>query len=598
VVPKEKISEEAGEDIVRFRNGHGKIELLLDYLYKQKNNSGGEHVLSSLFLAPSIIVRSELELLGISSPRFALRYLIPHGGFLTIRRRNVAKRRIREAFEGRDEICRLLSIPIKDGKSGEDVSAEDSANWIAESMLPIPERFRQKTNHFICCSKLIEEFGLRSSDPLVPFVTHVSFGGGLCSQAACFMVLCFLEHEKIIGISEITQQASGWIPPTTQEKRKDLADHLLCVRGMVPNQMESFFKNLKSPDLDAQLQHYSLDHDGSDLLIAKAIRTYIRNQVPVIQIVSLERMVGDPSGAGGKAVVVPVDAVDHNDYSHIPIGAFDRKATEASGGIAHSVVIFGCNEKGFFLNDPATFPFLYCTDQQLIEIGKVDSGAIEDSIPRTGYTKQDYQVGEWLGDGPSEKATSVSMEAVNNEPYVLPFISVTRYAIDLPLLRCGIPKIRPGGRVDSYAPRTGLFSMVAAELASGDCFGWEIARSLDNGHPYPIHGEYYLVIIRSSNDGDLVLESHHPDWKNLEFDQVLSNQKGNTPDWACSGRSFWLHRVDVSRRNHDGIADDTSYDGVFLWDARSRSTNTAECLKGVWIRNSSGWVSQPRLVKN
>lgn len=594
-VPRNKIHDEAGEDIVRFRQGDGKVQLLLDYLYSSEGTSRMNIVLDSIFLAPSIIVRSELELLGISSPRFAFRYLIPHGGFLTIRRRNVMKRRIREAFEGREEICKLLSIPIKSQREERNEAKEDSANWIAESMLPIPDRLRNNSNFFITCSSLIEEFGYSSECPLVPFVTHVSFGGGLCAQATCFMALCFLEHEKVIGISEITQQSRGWIPNRSNEKSGASADSLLCVRGMVPNQMVSFFKNLNSPNLDAQLQHYSLDHEGSAKVIAKAIRAYIRNHIPVIQIVSLEKMVGDLADKHRGAVVVPVDAVNHDDYSHIPIGAFERRPTAPRRGIAHSVVIFGCNETSFFINDPGTYPFLQCSDQQLIEIGLVDVESIEELTPAHGSIPMEDQIGQWLQDGSPTDSSSNDEAIPFDEPSILPFISVTRCRLDLPLLLYGVPSIAGDKFNDNYASRTGLFSMVALELTSGDNFGWKIARELEVDEPYPIHGDYYLAQLSTGRDGKFSFKSSHPDWRKLDFNPILQAKDFGNPDWICEGRTFWIHRVGVSRRDQPT---ESSYDGIFLWDARSRSTNISVCLKGLWIRNSNEWVSQTRIVTN
>ena len=83
------IEDEVGEDV--FSDGAGKLSLLQEWLYGEKTPFHPR-------IAPSIIARSEAELLGISTPRFGIRVYPNDNSFVNIRRRRITGRQIRQTY--------------------------------------------------------------------------------------------------------------------------------------------------------------------------------------------------------------------------------------------------------------------------------------------------------------------------------------------------------------------------------------------------------------------------------------------------------------------------------------------------------------------
>ena len=86
------IEEEVGEDVYLPGDNSKKLALFEYWLYGRVSEIDPR-------LAPSIIARSEAELLGISSPRFAIRVHLQQGSFANIRRRRVTSRQIRMTYD-------------------------------------------------------------------------------------------------------------------------------------------------------------------------------------------------------------------------------------------------------------------------------------------------------------------------------------------------------------------------------------------------------------------------------------------------------------------------------------------------------------------
>jgi hypothetical protein len=602
----ESVMQESGEDIIAFRGGQGRLALLADYLYGDEATALDFSTLhQDIRLSPSIIVRSESELLGISSPRFAFRAYLGNFGFVTIRRRRCTHDRILD-LHGKEEYIYDLIPRSGRGSDVAEVLREwteedaDNNNWIADSLLAIPRRWTTDSWRVITCN-LSRDFGEDYSDSLVPFVTHVQFGGGLCAQAACFMVLCLLEHSKILGISEITYEAARWVqgaspsdelvPAATSDQRVNPVQNLLRIRGLTPTQIKGFF-DVQS-NLSAQQQFQSITDPNGKAKICRALRVYVKNNIPVIQIVSLARMLGH--GVEAPAPILTLaDHVDHTNYNQIPMGV--RRGIDLSEDASHCVVIIGCSDTQFLINDPATFPFIPCTDVQIVNIcpprGRDDEES-EQSLPRDKSVNRDHaaDVDAWRRDVRlkrlAEKSDIPSVPKPDEQlPNLFQAISVTPVGVVLPLLHIG--KQEDGrstsARSQSWAEHSGLFAMIDDELQSGECSGLLDFHTVRGRSISPsCSGELYLVHVRKGDAGrseDMLL-SPHPKWGEVRCDPKLA-----VPN--LSSGVYWVHHTRVKAvSKSNGVTD---VQAIFFWDASQRSIRVRTCLSAVFIGRSGDWV--------
>ena len=320
--------------------------------------------------APSLIVRSEAELFGISSPRFAIRASFGGHGFINVRRRAHLKEMIERTFEqqaSKDPLIESLK--------------ENVHMWIADSLLEPPPRLvdpaREKKQYEILSVELDREYGEHIGKKLTPFVSFISIGGGLCAQAACFTVLCLAQSDPIHSISEITKLAA----------RPGVAR----LHGLDAPSITKFLAS-DHVSVNAQLQTISKVDVGKDArrFYLHALKSYIRNGVPVIALVSSNRMKGCGMRNSNQKPILTANGLtfDPNDYSKIPIGFYFENDPNTGLPIGskidnHCVVVVGVNdEDSFCIHDTATFPFLEATIDQLIDAGangnyKRNNGEVE-----------------------------------------------------------------------------------------------------------------------------------------------------------------------------------------------------------------------------
>jgi hypothetical protein len=351
-------------------------------------------------LAPSIIARSEAELLGISSPRFAIRVHLQQGSFANIRRRRVTARQIRITYDEvlADNLQELnetkhiikKTMALTENEKGIKLrelesSAYKKVNWIADCLLVPPKRLVDEHYSFLTCS-LGADYGEDEMEPATPFVTHISIGGGLCAQAACFMALCLLEHSDIFGISEITLLASD------AEGKDELEIH-----GLKPITMVRFFESI---GLAAQLQEGGRQESmikKEEILteiekIRAALRIYVDNKIPVLPMLSASRMQGlrplDQEPSIPKPIIVSSGDQCIVGSNAIPLGYllnYNKSMIAEQKDLTHDnhcVVIVGRNKDAtsFLLNDPATFPFVKSTPAQLFDARAYRSFARDNEI--------------------------------------------------------------------------------------------------------------------------------------------------------------------------------------------------------------------------
>ncbi|MCA9206348.1 MAG: hypothetical protein KDA59_25020, partial [Planctomycetales bacterium] len=192
--------------------------------------------------APSIILRSEAELLAVSCPRFAVRVYVSERSFVNARRRRTLQRAIRRAY----------ADSIKGDQFREQLLRDvDRSSWIADSLLEVPDDIKAR---FTCLTtRLATSYGEREEFDAVPFVTHIRLGGGLCAQAVCFMTLCLLPDVPVMGPSEITAHMHN-----LQFDKGPAGDCFIEIGGMTPESIVAFFRDDKIRDVTTSKQIYGV----------------------------------------------------------------------------------------------------------------------------------------------------------------------------------------------------------------------------------------------------------------------------------------------------------------------------------------------------
>lgn len=359
--------------------GPGRLELFRQWLLKRPDEAI-ELSPIEFRLAPSIVVRSEAELFGVSSPRFAIRAYLNEKSFVNIRRSQVLKGMIEETIPAKNDGKGVREALVAELKKGE-------SSWMADSFFEIPRRFElhpdfrlqfedelsghdeKAGGYYFLTSDLGNEYGEEFDGPLVPFVTHISVGGGLCAQAACFMSICLADAKQVVGISEITKLA--W-------QGSDQPDGVVNIHGLSSEMIADFYSQ-EEIGLQAQLQTFipvKGDGNGDETypkesrFIRHAIQSYIANKIPLNVIVSISRMKGwhlESMMRDNPIVGLQGYEFSDHDRSVLPLGIKDKKGKAVPRNDHHCVVIVGASNEKVCINDPATFPFLEAHYGQLID---------------------------------------------------------------------------------------------------------------------------------------------------------------------------------------------------------------------------------------
>ena len=364
---EDAIVEEVGADVFSgLKEPSGKLVLLQEWLYGKSQSSSvlePPHSLSTINfrLAPSIITRSELELLGISTPRFAYRAYLTSRSFTNLRRLKVIETEIQTTHA--DE---KLKNQLLDG-------IKNSFSWMADSLLERPHRLRDYT---ILTCDLAKDYSEKSDVALTPFVTnvHVLVGGGQCAQAAVYMALCLSQAKKIYGIAEITKLCAGTAAG-------------FPIQGLLFVDIVKFFKKKCDGVNGLASVIVGFDRELELKLAENAFYSYCINQIPVIVLTSIARMWGthlplnQRHFSGFRSILRYSTSVDRSDFNALPLGNKPKRLTEnnpvTTGTKAsdhHAVVLIGASKelaapdssfatgrRVFVINDPATYPFIECT---------------------------------------------------------------------------------------------------------------------------------------------------------------------------------------------------------------------------------------------
>jgi hypothetical protein len=299
--------------------------------------------------APSVIARSEAELFGLSSPRFALRTTLTEQSFVNARR--LAKF-VQNASAACKEPPRVSTSP--EGASPVRITARALRNellrpgqCVADSLLKLPTRLASEGYIALEC-ELGRAYGEGVCIQATPFLQHTTLGGGMCAQAVCFMLLALNEGivKSVLGIAEITAIARGG---------EGLS---LDLSGMDRGSIVRF---LNDPKVGLSAYEQIAGHDRRHAAIA--MHSYLSSGVPLILPVDLGRMWGDIRGKSKKSLV------EKNDVRLRRRKQIFRK--ERLRRQDHVVAIVGfdpSNCKKYLLNDPATYPFLKADIEDIYSI--------------------------------------------------------------------------------------------------------------------------------------------------------------------------------------------------------------------------------------
>jgi sugar phosphate isomerase/epimerase len=265
----------------------------LQELHKISVALGGDNSQQIVRFAPSIVTRSELELFGLSSPRFAARFYIDESCrfFINVRRLvEIESSDIR--FSKRRVIPDGLRHPrleFDESRYADParlIQELQGQTCIADSFLPIPELLADHFEHCSCdLGSAYGESEITYSGS--PFMKHINLaGGGLCAQAVCFMatVLHYRHAARVHGLVEITYWA------TSTEPLPEMPREIL-INGLSLHEMVTYFERA---GLFAIWQRILPMAGGNQVskVYEQGLRAYLLSKMPVIFTVDCALMDG------------------------------------------------------------------------------------------------------------------------------------------------------------------------------------------------------------------------------------------------------------------------------------------------------------------
>ncbi len=300
-------------------------------------------------IAPSIIIRSEAELLGINTPRFALRASLQDDqhrplGFVNLRRLKTF----------RDAVARRLSL-----HSGHELldSLEHRVMCLADGVFDPRTAYPEYT---VIVARLASLYGEESPDRGVPFVTHFPIGGGLCAQAICFQatLLRYQDAKSVFGVSEITLLASDE-RTAGNDGPSPAASTYLNFSGLKPSQIAAFF-NHATVGLGTTVQRlYYPQRSGPQTEAATEKSRFARWRAALLAFLG-----------SAIPVIVPVDAARMAAAfgEDFPVGMLPRYPAHTPSIHCVLAVGFHRGRNEVLLNDPSTFPLLNCKLEDLFRM--------------------------------------------------------------------------------------------------------------------------------------------------------------------------------------------------------------------------------------
>lgn len=331
--------------------------------------------------APSLITRSETFMLGIPSPRFAIRMAIDNPesgklwGFVNLRR----MARFVDEVSRSDFIHppHMLGHPISWLKSRRWRTLLAKGSCVADGLFSVPERYLRPDWHILSAPReLAQAYGEDGLDRTIPYLKHIDFvGGGMCAHACCFMAsaLAYRSIATLHSIGDISYLASH---RDGEDKPRSFT-----MTGLREQEILSYFDHSHSP-LRASCQSDSFlslslrsqppqQNSPAYTQLALAIKAYIRSGFPIIFPLDKGRMEG-----GGPEGIQPVNVYRRGGVTWIA----DRKCpARRIANRCHAVLAIGCREHAgtldVLINDPAEMPFIEVSLLHLLHDRPYDSTA-------------------------------------------------------------------------------------------------------------------------------------------------------------------------------------------------------------------------------
>lgn len=344
-------SAEIGDDHLK------KVRLLAKRLYNETD--------LVFRIAPSIVVRGEAELFGLSMPRFACRVYLnqARSSFVNIRRLQLLRHSVRHHLADGSLADQKSKRALREllGRIGA------YSSCCADSLLVPPHALLDEGYH-VLTTDLGFAYDEQGEDEReiygTPYVSHLEiFGGGMCAQAVAFQATALWHNiaKGLYGIAEISMLAdpddAEWI-------------HL---GGMTPDKLTQYFRH-EQVRLGAQHQYVGGDNyvpfPEQVTVFGDALFSYVSSGMPVVLPIDLGRMNGD--------------SLSEREVHGISIFRRNRLPTILRSGLGprrrpHAVLIVGAHrtsrQREFIVNDPATYPFLRCSGEQLAQARRYAEGS-------------------------------------------------------------------------------------------------------------------------------------------------------------------------------------------------------------------------------
>ncbi len=212
---------------------------------------------------------------------------------------------------------------------------------IADSVIRLPRRLRDEGFEAIECNIGYAygegpwNEGIRGT----PYLQHTPLGGGLCAQATCFIasVICHRNIQTIFTIPEITAVVFG-------------AQRSFELKGMKLDEIRQFFHD-RRVGLRAIPQYEFGREPIRKKLVTAAFRSYVGSSVPVVLSVDMKQMLSSIVPGNNVPMSAKVVGDDLVDYYHCV-----------------ALVGYSTSEEAFLINDPATYPFLKASIDEIYNV--------------------------------------------------------------------------------------------------------------------------------------------------------------------------------------------------------------------------------------
>lgn len=307
--------------------------------------------------AQSLVSRIDAQLLGVSSPRFALRgrHYTNSGdclGFINYRRSYLLKRTAKW-FASPKEV-----ISNKNRKISPDVDKIQKGFPLpytrGDGIVALPRQFRK--DYYVIEKKFCGEFGECKKTEIVgtPFVGYCTVTGS-CVPAVSFIATMLLKDYGITAVHSLPEVAR-------KINASEFPDHVV----IETTSMEQIAKYFEGINLSAQVQRFPYYGDNYDdkkqkKKYAVALRSYIKSGMPVLLPVDAYRLHGKAPSPSYKDSVY-----ERNTSGAVYLELDVGRALKAN---PHAIIIVGCakqpNGLDFIIHDPKYLPFLKADIGQL-----------------------------------------------------------------------------------------------------------------------------------------------------------------------------------------------------------------------------------------